>query len=113
MKGIISRWIVNTAALLLTAAIVQGIVVDGLWAALIAAAVLGIVNAFIRPVIMLLTLPFNILTLGLMTFVINGLLLLLVASAVAGFDVQSIWAAIVGSLLLSVISSLLSWVVVD
>ncbi len=113
MKGIIARWIINTVALLATAAMIKGIRIDGVWAALVAAAVLGIVNAFIRPILVLFTLPFNIITLGLLTFVINGCMLLLVSAVVAGFEVQGLWAAIVGSLLLSLISGLISWVVTD
>ena len=74
---------------------------------------LGIVNAFIRPVLILLTLPFNVLTLGLLTFAINGLMMLLVAKVVDGFVVHGFWAAVVGSLLLSLISGFISMVVTD
>ncbi|MGI6083587.1 MAG: phage holin family protein [Limnochordia bacterium] len=113
MRGILVRWLINTAALLATASLIKGIEVKGVWGALVAAGVLGVVNAFIRPVLMLLTLPFNILTLGLLTFVINGLMMLLVAKVVDGFVVHGFWAAVVGSLLLSLISGFISMVVTD
>lgn len=113
MKGIVIRWLINTIALLATASVIKGIEVDGISAALVAAAILGIINAFIRPLVVLLTLPFNILTLGLLTFVINGLMLMLVSVVSAGFEVRGLVAAIVGSLVLSLVSGLLSMVIVD
>ncbi|NLN17686.1 MAG: phage holin family protein [Firmicutes bacterium] len=113
MRGILVRWLINTVALLATASIIKGIEVKGVWGALVAAGVLGIVNAFIRPVLILLTLPFNVLTLGLLTFAINGLMMLLVAKVVDGFVVHGFWAAVVGSLLLSLISGFISMVVTD
>ncbi|HHW09475.1 MAG TPA: phage holin family protein [Firmicutes bacterium] len=111
MSGILTRWLINTVALLIVAFLIDGIKVSGFGAALIAAAVLGVVNAFIRPVIMLFTLPFNVLTLGLLTFVINGFMLQLTSAVVSGFEVKGLWAAIIGSLILSLVSSLLSWVI--
>ena len=113
MRGVFVRWLINTVALLATAKVIQGIHVQDVWGALVAAAVLGIVNAFIRPVLVLLTLPFHILTLGLLTFVINGFMLLLVSKVVSGFTVSGFWAALVGSLVLSLISGLISMVVID
>lgn len=113
MRGVVTRWLINTVALLATASVIKGIRVEGVTGALVAAAVLGIVNAFIRPLIVLLTLPFNILTLGLLTFVINGLMLLLVSTVVKGLEVQGFWPAVVGSLMLSLVSGLISMVVVD
>ena len=113
MRGILVRWLINTVALLATASIIKGIEVKGVWGALVAAGVLGIVNAFIRPVLILLTLPFNVLTLGLLTFAINGLMMLLVAKVVDGFVVHGFWAAVVGSMLLSLISGFISMVVTD
>ena len=113
MRGLIYRWLINAAALGLTAYVIEGIHVRGVLAALVAAALLGVANAFIRPVLLVLTLPLNVLTLGLFTFVINGFMLLLVSSVVKGFDVSGFWAAVFGALLLSLISSLITLVVGD
>lgn len=82
-------------------------------AILVAAALLGIVNAFIRPILIVLTLPLNIVTLGLFTFVLNGLLLRLVASAVSGFVVTGLGPAVVGALVMSVVSSFINYLVRD
>jgi putative membrane protein len=113
MRGIVTRWLVNTVALLATASLIKGIEVDGIVAALVAAALLGIVNAFIRPMVVLMTLPFNILSLGLFTFIINGFMLLLVSAVSGGLVVHGFWAAVIGSLVLSLVSGLLSMVVID
>ncbi len=88
--------------------LIEGIRVDGVLSALVAAAVLGIVNAVIRPVVLFITLPVTVLTLGLFTFVVNALMLMLAARLVTGFEVQGFLPALVGSLLLSVISALLT-----
>lgn len=111
MGGIIVRWLLNALALLITSGIVKGIQIEGFTAALVAALVLGIVNAIIRPLIVLFTLPINILTLGLFTFVINGFMLLLVSGVVKGFNVHGFGSAIIGSLVLSIISYILSAVI--
>lgn len=98
MKFII-HWLVSTVALLVVAYLFKGVVIDSYLAALIAALVLGIVNAIIRPIIMILTLPINILTLGLFTLIINALMLWMVHLLVPGFYIISftaaIWAAII------------------
>jgi putative membrane protein len=108
------RWGINTVALVLTGYILQGgIHISNLWAALMAALLLGLVNAFIKPVIIILTLPLNILTLGLLTLVINGMLLSFVAWAIPGFMIDSFWWAVLGAIVLSVISTLLSIFVVS
>jgi len=111
MKHLIVKILVNAAALMLTANLIDGIYVEGWGAVIIAAIVLGIINAIIRPILMVLTLPLTVMTLGLFTFVINGLMLKLVASVVSGFDVMGLWPAVVGSVILSVISTVLSWLV--
>lgn len=104
MIRMLIRWILFAAALLLTAWIVPGISFANFTTALLAAFVMGLVNLFIRPILLVFTLPLNILTLGLFTFVINALMLLLVAKLVAGFMISGFLAALLGSLLLSVIS---------
>ncbi|HET7560045.1 MAG TPA: phage holin family protein [Limnochordia bacterium] len=104
MTHILIRWLVNAVGLWLVASIIDGIDVSGAFAALVAGALLGIVNTFIRPLFLLLTLPINILTLGLFTLVVNALMLLLVSGVTKGFEVHGFWAALIGSLLLSLIS---------
>ena len=111
MKHLIVKILINAAALMFTANLIDGIYVDGWGAVIIAAIILGIVNAIIRPLLVLFTLPLNELTLGLLTFVINGLMLKLTAAVVGGFDVVGLWPAIVGSVILSVVSTVLSWLV--
>lgn len=98
------RWLIYTVAIMLLAYIVPGISVRNFYSAMIAALVLGLVNAVIRPLLILLTLPVNILTLGLFTLVINALMLWLVASVVKGFDVKNFVAAFLGALVLWAVS---------
>lgn len=113
MRGWVGRWLINGVALLLVAQLLGGIHVSGVFAALVAAAIFGLVNAFIRPVLIVLTLPINILTLGLFTFVVNALMLWLTAGLVPGFDVYGFWAALWGSILLSLVSAAIGWLVQD
>ncbi|HUH94100.1 MAG TPA: phage holin family protein [Casimicrobiaceae bacterium] len=101
-------WLINTAALLALPYLVSSITVDSIWAALIAALLLGLVNTFIRPLLVLLTLPATLLTLGLFIFVINALLFWLVGSFVQGFHVPGFWSAFFGAILYSIISWALS-----
>ena len=104
----ILRWLINALALYLTALVLPGFELRGVGPTLIAAAVLGIVNAIIRPLLVLLTLPINILSLGLFTFVINALLLLLTSRLVPGFAIRGFGTAVLGAIVLSIISFLLS-----
>ncbi len=113
MRGLAIRWVLNAVALLITAWILPGISVNSFGAALVAALVLGIVNAIVRPVVVLFTLPLNILTLGLFTLVINALMLMIVNSVVKGFVISGFWSAFFGSIILTVISGLLSAAVLD
>ena len=108
MKGIVLRWLVLTLAIMVAAYLIEGIEVRGFGSALFAAAILGILNAFFRPVLIILTLPINILTLGFFTFVINALLLMMASGVIGGFEVHGFWAAFFGSLIISLISWLLS-----
>jgi putative membrane protein len=98
------RWLIYAVAIMLLTYIIPGISVRSFYSALIAALVLGLVNAVIRPLLILLTLPVNILTLGLFTLVINALMLWLVASVVKGFDVKNFAAAFLGALVLWAVS---------
>ena len=101
-------WIINALALFALPYIFESIRVDSFYTALITALALGLVNALIRPVLILLTLPINILMLGLFTFVINGLLFWFVASFVKGFFVAGFWPAVWGAIVYSIISWALS-----
>ncbi|MDO8207632.1 MAG: phage holin family protein [Gallionella sp.] len=101
-------WILNALALIAVANFVPGIHVDGFAAALVAAFLLGLVNALIRPLLLLLTLPVTLVTLGLFIFVINGLLFWFVGSVLRGFMVDSFWHGILGALLYSLFSWALS-----
>jgi len=98
------RFLVLALALILIAYLIPGINVSSFLSALVAALVLGLINALIKPIVLVLTLPINILSLGLFTFVINGLLFWLVSSMVKGFDVAGFWAAFWGALAFSIIS---------
>lgn len=109
MLNAIIRWILLALAIMLVAFIIPGINVAGFWAALIAALVIGLINLFIRPIIMALALPINLLTLGLFTFVINALLLMLAGYLVPGFNVNGFIPALLGSILLSILSVLINW----
>lgn len=98
---------VQAIAVFLTAYILPGVIVDGFGTALIVAVILGLVNAFIRPLLLLFTLPLNILSLGLFTFVINALMIMLVDSLVNGFAVGGFLNALLFSLVLSLIGGVL------
>jgi putative membrane protein len=108
MRGVLLRWLVLTVAVLTAARLLDGIHVDGIFPALLAAALLGILNAVLRPVLIFLTLPLNILTLGLFTFIINALLLLIVSAVIPGFDVVGFWTAVLGALIIGAASWLLN-----
>ena len=110
--GFLSRWGINALALYLTPLIVPVVKVPSFGGAVVSALVLGIVNAVIRPVILLLTLPLNILTLGLFTLVVNTLMLYIV-SGVTQLRLENFWAAFLGAIVLSVISAILSRLIVD
>ncbi len=111
VEGFLLRVVFNSVAIFLTTRIIHGLSIPDFTTAIIAALVLGLVNAFIRPIVLLLTLPLNILTLGLLTLVINGLMLYLVALVVPNFQIASLWAAVFGALLIAIISTLLSHLV--
>jgi putative membrane protein len=104
MNGIVLRWLTLTAAILLTAYLMGGIHVTSFLSALGAAAILGILNAFFRPIALLITLPINVLTFGLFTFIINAVMLKMVSGVIGGFHVEGFWTAVFGALLISLIS---------
>lgn len=102
---LVLRVLFNALGLLLIANFIPGIVVSDFYSAVIAAVVLGVLNAIVKPVLFLLTLPITLLTLGLFSLVINAGLFLFAASFLEGFSVASFWYALLGSLLMSVISA--------
>jgi putative membrane protein len=105
----IFRVLIHMVAILIISYLLPGIArVEGAWVALVAAFILGIVNAVIRPILIFFTLPITVLTLGLFLLVINGLMLLLVSSIVRGFEVNGFWGAVLGSILISLVSWILS-----
>ncbi len=108
MKGILVRWLILTVAIILASYLLKGIQIGGFFSAFFAAAILGILNAFFRPIVIILTLPINILTLGLFTFLINAFMLKMASGVIPGFDVHGFWSAVFGSLLISAVSWLLS-----
>ena len=101
-------WLCNALALLAVAYLLPGIQVDGFASALIAALVLGLVNTLIRPVLILLTLPITVLSLGLFIFLINGLLFWFAGSVLRGFEVSGFWVGVMGALLYSFLASVFS-----
>ncbi len=108
---LIIGWVINALALLALPYLFDSIRVDSFYTALITALVLGLVNTLIRPILIVLTLPINLLTLGLFTFIINGLLFWFVASFVKGFFVAGFWPAVGGAIVYGIISWALSAVV--
>ncbi len=105
---LILRWLVSAVTLMLVAYYIPGIVVENFYAAAIAAIILGLINALIRPLLILFTLPINILTLGLFTLVINALMFWLASSIVKGFYVMGFWPAFWGALIMWLASWLVS-----
>jgi putative membrane protein len=106
MSGLIISWLITTVAILVAAYIIPGIKVDSLGGALVGAAILGILNVVLKPIFVILTLPVTLLTLGLFLFVINALIFWLAGSLLSGFHVQSFWSALLGSLVVSIVSYL-------
>lgn|SRR5665647_2091291 len=112
MPGWILRWLLNIVAIMLTAALLAGFEVT-IWGAIVGSIVLGVINAVIRPLLIILTLPLNILTLGLFTFVINGFMLWITSATVKGFDIHGFGWAILTAIVLSLMSLLISLLVDD
>jgi len=108
MFRLLINWLVTTMAILLAAYLVPGVRVQGVGAAVIAAAILGILNVLVRPVLVFLTFPITVVTLGLFLFVINALMFWLAGAIVPGFEVRSFWSALLGALTVSIVSFLTS-----
>lgn len=107
MKGILISWVLSTGVILLTAYVLPGIAVESLASAFIAAAVLGILNALVKPILFVLTLPITLLTLGLFLLVLNGIMIWITSALVPGFKVQSFGWAVIASVIISIISFIL------
>ncbi len=107
--GFLTRWIVVGLGLWLASELVPGIEVQGGWTLAGAAILLGVVNAVVRPVLVVLTLPFTLLTLGLFLLVINAAMLGLVAAVFRGFVIEGFWSAVLGSIVISLTGWLSSW----
>lgn len=101
---ILINWLISGLAVIVTAYLLPGVFVRDFFTALVVALVLGIINAILRPILVILTLPINIMTLGLFTFVINAVLVLMVTAIVPGFTVINFWWALLFSLVLSLIN---------
>ena len=106
--GILMNLLISGLAVFISAYILPGVHVDGFVTALVAAVVLGIANILVKPILLILTLPITIITLGLFYFVINALIILLVAKIVPGFKVDGFWWALIFALVLSIVGSFLN-----
>ena len=106
---LILKWLIMTVSVMVTAYVIPGVTVRSFMSALWVALLLGIVNMLLRPFLILKTLPINILTLGLFTFVINGLIILLVSSVVKGFQVSGFWIAVLFSIVLSIVNYVMNF----
>lgn len=99
----IFRWILFALAIMFTAWLIPGISVDSFWSALWVCVILGVINTFVKPIVYFIALPINILTLGLFSFVINALMLLLAGHIAPGFTIEGFWNALLGSIILSIL----------
>lgn len=105
---LILKWLLSAAALLFVAYIYDGVSLKSYQAALIAAFVIGLLNTLVRPILVILTLPVTVVTVGLFLFVINALMFWAAASLLDGFNVTGFWAALIGSLIYSVLSMIIN-----
>jgi putative membrane protein len=106
---VVAKLAINALALIIVDAMFQNIWLDNLQTTIAAAVLLALVNTYLRPLVVILTLPINVLTLGLFTLVINALMLLLVSWLIPTFHVVGFWTAVGGALVMSLISFLLNW----
>ena len=108
MSAFLIRWLVTTVAVFAAEKVIPGIGCSSLGALLGASLLLGIINAFVRPFLLLLSIPFIIITMGLFIFVVNALLLLFVAQVIPAFQVDGFWNAFFGAIIISMVSWILS-----
>lgn len=109
MNGFLLRWFIGSLGLWLAATIVPGVNVEGVGTLMIAALLLGVVNAVVRPLLIILTLPITVITLGLFLLVINAAMLALVAWALPGLTIDGFFSALLGSIVISAVAWLASW----
>ena len=102
------RWLISAVSIYIITYLPIGIAVSGFKSTIIAAAILGIINVTIKPILIILTLPINIITLGLFTFIINGIVLIITSYVVVGFDVKNIFSAVIASILISIVNVILT-----
>lgn len=107
--ALVAKWLVTALAFLAVAEIVPGIAIASFVTALVLALLWGLLGVFVKPVLLLLTLPINLLTLGLFTFILNGFLLWLLGGIVKGFEVEGFWTAVLAGLVFSVVTTLAHW----
>lgn len=108
MKKFLLKWFVTTVSIFIVANVFGLIYIENLGVLILAALLLGILNAFVRPMLLILTLPINIISLGLFTLVINGFLLYVVAGLVSGFEVTNFWKALLAAILISIVTALIN-----
>jgi putative membrane protein len=108
MKHFVFRWAITTIAVMVASSIIHGIRYDSVAALIGAALLLGIFNAFVRPILLILSAPLILVTLGFFILILNGLLLLFVPSIIIGFHVDSFWSAFWGAIVISIVSWILS-----
>lgn len=113
MKGFVIRMIIISLSLAIASYIVEGITIEGFFSLIIASLIIGFLNSFIRPVLIIMTIPLNILTFGLFTFVINAVLLLLTSQVVRGMSIEGFWAALAGTIIMSMLSFFLNLFISD
>jgi putative membrane protein len=106
--GIFIKWIILTAAVMITAYLFDSITVTGFFSALFAAAVIGMLNMLLRPILIILTLPVNIMTFGLFTFLINALMLKMASGLISGFTVTGFWSTVFGAVVISIVNWILN-----
>ncbi|MDZ7726202.1 MAG: phage holin family protein [Candidatus Campbellbacteria bacterium] len=105
MDRLLLKWLITALSLMLVSELLPGVEIDGFWVAVVSAFVLGIFNVTLKPILYVLTLPINILTLGLFSFVLNGFFFYFVAVFVSGFMVDGFWAAVFGAVIVSLLAS--------
>lgn len=111
MPGILIRWLVTTLAILIVPHLISGVTVESAGTAILGGAILGILNALVRPVLVILTLPLSIFTLGFFILVINALMFQLAGALVPGFHVASFWSAFFAAIIVSIVSWLCSAII--
>ena len=113
MRGFVGRLVINLLLLAFVAWVVPGIEIRGFFALIFAGIILAVLNAFVRPILILITLPLSILTVGLFVFIINGFIFWLASHIVKGFDISSFWTAVWGAFIYSVASLLVNMFLSD